>query len=300
MTAIYFILLSNKYRGCNIRLHPRTKPLSERTTQNTGSHSVPQSPVARRNSAHSTSSKHSSHHQQNQQHHHQNNNLVPPVSSPYMFSSMEEGLEDLESYSYGPRSSRRDQERRGSQDSSQSSGSSTTTTNSTNCPNPPQTQCQHNRNYPCSECLEIRTAAAYIRPHSAHRSSEEAFLHRRSCPPSDKENSFDNFAVPIGLPPRTPARYNRGGDPRQHVQGGSVRRKKPTPLNGGKTPVVPTLSLPVPTITPSRSMDNNLHLVASNMDEFSDIPRYVCVSLLSCYRCHYKMICLFTNHPFWT
>ena len=29
-TAIYFILLSNKYRGCNIRLHPRARPLTEK------------------------------------------------------------------------------------------------------------------------------------------------------------------------------------------------------------------------------------------------------------------------------
>ena len=251
VTAIYFILLSNKYRGCNIRLHPRSRPLSEKTAHNRESRSVPQSPAHHH---HSTNTQHSSQY---------NNNLQPPVSSPYMFSSMEEGLEDLESYV----PSRHTRRRRGSHDDHLQTPNGTPT----HQPKPPQQSCAHNKNYPCSNCLEINTAAAFIRPYSQQR-KEETFLNRRSCPPpSDKENSFDDFAIPVGLPPKTPGRYNRSIDPRQQVQGGSVRRKK-TPV---KTPVVPTLSLPVPVLSPSRSMDNNLHLVTSNNDEFQDVQRLV-------------------------
>lgn len=213
------------------------------------SHSVPQSPVHQRHQ-HST-------------HSHHNNNLMPPTSSPYMFSSMEEGLEDLETY----QPSRHSRRRRASYDDQISSSTNGTPSHHPK-PKPPQSSCVHNKNYPCSKCLDINTAAVYLRPHSA-KPSEDTFLHRRSCPPSDKENSFDDFAIPVGVPPKTPATRYARGDPRQQVQGGSVRRKK-TPV---KTPVVPTLSLPVPAMNPSRSMDNNLHLVTSSNDEFQDVQR---------------------------
>ncbi|XP_071954375.1 maternal embryonic leucine zipper kinase-like isoform X2 [Antedon mediterranea] len=71
VTAIYFMLLNRMYKGESIKILPKTPP-TEKKLQN------------HHNSSDSIRRKHS--------------NLEPPTSSPYMFSSMEDGLEDVESF----------------------------------------------------------------------------------------------------------------------------------------------------------------------------------------------------------
>ncbi|XP_070544950.1 maternal embryonic leucine zipper kinase-like isoform X2 [Ptychodera flava] len=67
MTALYFLLLAKKYKGNPVRIHTSAKPLGEiRKVTNQRA-------------------------------------LEPPTSSPYMFSSMEEGLENVEAYTFDSR-----------------------------------------------------------------------------------------------------------------------------------------------------------------------------------------------------
>ncbi|XP_033115584.1 maternal embryonic leucine zipper kinase-like isoform X2 [Anneissia japonica] len=75
VTAIYFMLLNRMYKGETIKILPMTPP-SEKKSQihSNGSHNI-----------------HSNH---------KKSNLEPPTSSPYMFSSMEDGLEDVESFQF--------------------------------------------------------------------------------------------------------------------------------------------------------------------------------------------------------
>ena len=161
------------------------------------------------------------HHQQN--HHH--DNLEPPTSSPYMFSSMEDGLEDEESYVISSPHRRVSSERRHSADRRRPRGSN-----------------RHDR--PVSHHFE----GVYIKS-----GVEEPYMMSTPIPGRDKENQRDSdgFVKPVGVPLKTPVRKRSKSDAKEKT----LQKEKGSVV---KQPVVPTLSLP-PVVTPSRSMDGDLN-----------------------------------------
>ncbi|XP_054773477.2 maternal embryonic leucine zipper kinase-like [Lytechinus pictus] len=210
MTATYFILLAAKYRGRTVRLPMAHRPLTEKN----------QTDSAMRFHHH-----HQHHHPQNY-----HDNLEPPTSSPYMFSSMEDGLEDEESYIISSPHRRTASERRHSGDHRRPRSS------------------QNPRERPVSTHLE----GTYVKP-----GGEDTYM--VSTPlVSGKENHRDDdgFVKPTGLPLKTPVRKRSKSDAKE-------KTLQKTRAAAVKQPVVPTLSLP-PIVTPSRSMDGDLNRLTIN------------------------------------
>ncbi|XP_071808435.1 maternal embryonic leucine zipper kinase-like isoform X2 [Asterias amurensis] len=179
VTAVYFLLLNNHVRGCKIKLPPRTRPLGEKVHH-----------------ANLTTN----------HHHHHPAHLELPTSSPYGFSSMEDGLENIEAYSYS--SSRQD--RRHSAD------------------------CTHS----------IKTAhmknvyqGTYVTPHNPEQGS------LRQQYNSGKENlyDFDDFVKPSGLPLKTPIRNRSKSDAKESAR---KRAAQKSPMKTPVVPTL-SLPVPV-------------------------------------------------------
>ncbi|XP_071506257.1 maternal embryonic leucine zipper kinase-like [Diadema antillarum] len=208
LTATYFILLANKYRGKTVRLPIHTKPLSEKNDTD-GAIRINQ------------------HYQPLHNHH---DNLEPPTSSPYMFSSMEDGLEDEESYVISSPHRRVSSERRHSADRRRTRGSA-----------------NRARDRPVSHHFEGTYGGG------GGLGDEDAYM--MSTPlGSGKENRLDSdgFVKPVGIPLKTPVRKRSKSDAKEKLS------QKDRAVASAKQPVVPTLSLP-PVVTPSRSMDGELN-----------------------------------------
>ncbi|XP_781767.3 maternal embryonic leucine zipper kinase [Strongylocentrotus purpuratus] len=215
MTATYFILLAAKYRGKTVRLPMANRPLTEK------------------NQTDSAMRFHHHHHQHHNPHNH-HDNLEPPTSSPYMFSSMEDGLEDEESYIITSSPHRRTaSERRHSGDRRRPRSS------------------QNPRDRPVSTNLD----GTYVKP--GDLLGEDTYMVHTPLV-SGKENHRDNegFVKPVGLPLKTPVRRRSKSDAKEKAS----QKARGAAL---KQPVVPTLSLP-PVVTPSRSMDGDLNRLSVN------------------------------------
>ncbi|XP_022095201.1 maternal embryonic leucine zipper kinase-like isoform X2 [Acanthaster planci] len=221
ITAVYFLLVNNFVRGCKLKLPPRSKPFGDK--------------------GHNASLSTNDHHRRRHAHNHLHpTHLEPPTSSPFKFSSMEEGLENIEAY----RSSTRHQDRRHSADVAHA-----------------LRQASHN--------TVLQVEGTFVTPRNPDPPSPSTA--KRTVP--GKENGqpsdFDDFVKPEGLPLRTPVRHRSKSDARESGR----KRREGKVASDVKTPVVPTLSLPVPHVTPSRSTEHNLHLL--HIDHLSPDKRAV-------------------------
>ncbi|XP_038061168.1 maternal embryonic leucine zipper kinase-like isoform X2 [Patiria miniata] len=208
ITAVYFLLLNNFVRGCRLKLPPRSS-LGEKG----------------HNANHSTND------------HHHPTHLEPPTSTQFKFSSMEDGLENGETY----RRSSRHQDRRHSADVT-------------------HTLWQQSHN------TVVHQRSTYVTP---RKPDQPGSTNRNVYGKENHLSDFDDFIKPTGLPLKTPIRNRSRSDARECGR----KRGEGKTSSDMKTPVVPTLSLPVPHVTPSRSTDHNLHLL--HIDHLSPEKRAV-------------------------
>lgn len=188
-TAIYFLLLANKYNGRNLRLPHRTNPLTEKNGE------LIEEPVYENFTP------------KNRDH----LRVAATTSSPFTFSSMEDGLEDIESYSLSGRQESpmmRRRQRGGSQRASRPvSEYSCSSQSSKGYPNDPQARNSTNKENYQDDGVFVRPSGYPFKTPNKYKTKGGHTKSSSVKGPSSKQPVVPTLSLPV--PNATPVASNR-------------------------------------------------------------------------------------------